>query len=83
MTTGTRRHTMACGGTARCAAMLVLAAAGIAAPVADRRAAARDRDRRDGVDMSGDTWTGTCRVHLDALVLLLRRAHAAAAPLPQ
>ncbi len=35
------------------------------------------------VDMSGDTWTRTCRVHLDALVLLLRRAHAAAALLPQ
>lgn len=35
------------------------------------------------IDMSGDTWTRTCRVHLDALVLLLRRAHAAAALLPQ
>jgi HPt (histidine-containing phosphotransfer) domain-containing protein len=35
------------------------------------------------VDMSGDTWTRTCRVHLDALVLLLRRAHAAAAHLSQ
>jgi HPt (histidine-containing phosphotransfer) domain-containing protein len=35
------------------------------------------------VDLSGDTWTRTCRVHLDALVLLLRRAHAAAGLLPQ
>ena len=35
------------------------------------------------VDLSGDTWTRTCRVHLDALVLLLRRAHAAAGHLSQ
>ena len=45
---------MACGGTARFAAMLVLAAAGVAAPVAVKRAAAGDRDRRDGADMSGN-----------------------------
>jgi len=30
------------------------------------------------VDMSGDAWPSACRVHLDALILLLRRAHAAA-----
>jgi hypothetical protein len=34
--------------------MLVLAAAGIAAPMFGQNAAARERDRRDGVDMSGD-----------------------------
>lgn len=28
------------------------------------------------IDMSGDAWTSACRVHLDALILLLRRAHA-------
>lgn len=28
------------------------------------------------IDISGDAWTSACRVHLDALILLLRRAHA-------
>lgn len=35
------------------------------------------------IDASGDAWTRTCRVHLDALTLLLRRAHAAVPHLSQ
>ena len=31
------------------------------------------------IEMSGDAWIGACGVHLDALILLLRRAHASAA----
>ncbi|MEI6658885.1 MAG: esterase-like activity of phytase family protein [Planctomycetota bacterium] len=54
MTTGTRRHTMDCGGAARRAVMLAALAAGIAAPIAGTRAVAGDRDRRDGGDMRGD-----------------------------
>ena len=54
MTTVARRHTMACGGAARRAAMLVLVATGIAAPIVGRCASADDRGRRNGSDMSGD-----------------------------
>jgi hypothetical protein len=53
MTTVAQRHTMACGGVARFAAILVLVATGITAPIAGRCASARDRERRDGGDMSG------------------------------
>ena len=54
MTRATRRRTTPCGA-ARCAAMLVLVATGIAAPIFGRSASARDRERerRDGSDMSG------------------------------
>ena len=45
---------MACGGVARIAAILVLVAAGIAAPIVGRCASARDRERRDGSHISGD-----------------------------
>jgi hypothetical protein len=44
---------MACGGVARFAAILVLVATGITAPIVGRCASARDRERRDGGDMSG------------------------------
>ncbi|MBU6222126.1 MAG: esterase-like activity of phytase family protein [Planctomycetes bacterium] len=61
MTTGTWRRTMACGGTSRFAVMLAAMAAGVAAPIVGRCAAAGDRDRRDGGDMRGHV-VATCEI---------------------